>query len=284
MRRNSIVTSIFLGVCLHICTLLYPTPNNITYRYAQTSDIPQILALEKTMLINDEKCIVFFPEPHQTSYLSKLIDKKQFFVAVNNETKEIVAHAKLYIVEKEDQKKILVDVTKTNRQRIISGVFHDAKDFLPHNKDFIDEPQTLYLYLGTVFTNPAYRKQGISTSLETFAFNELVNNVISFINSQKLSRIVILFGIALENQPLIHSYLKQFYQFTLNIEKAFQYTHNKEISFSAYDFIVPRFALSPTKELVRLPDGYPGLKCVFTYTLDPLKNHNLNSQKINLLS
>ncbi len=242
----------------------------ITYRQAIPADLPGLLALQAAQHGDDALRVLFFPEPYQSLFLTKALTQGRIFIAVDTATDAIVAQIKLFIL---DNQKEQTDVLSNelhcignDRELLTSGSFFIAKaipTLLECHEPFVIDTSTLFLYLGSEFTHPAYRGQGINGALEGFAFMHLTPQIQEKTKLMEYKQLALCYGLVDENITRTPLILKQFMIFGnhLGIPPA------TPIDFFAYRAYKPTFELSTNGELKQLPGGHPGSGCILAYHL-----------------
>jgi len=184
-------------------SLLTPISADIKYRLANLNDVDQILILQEQFNEDDKSKLLVFPQTMQRNIITKNIQKKHFFIAVDSETEKIISFLKLYIIEPDEVIETLdgelclglhhelikdcyynftvenlnnfrLPLTKIDPTQIITSDLISPREINLIRENKLNS--TLYMYHGSAYTHPVYRGKGISTTLLQYAFDTIQEN------------------------------------------------------------------------------------------------------------
>lgn len=131
----------------------------------------------------------------------------------------------------------------------INPVFKPDKRF----KFSYNQNQT-YIYVGSVFTAPRYRGQGIGTELERVALDELKDEVLADIIARKSKNLFCLYGVVMANANT-KTHIRVFSAFSQSIKAALQIKIREEQPIFLRFFAFETYKPSPSVRRGRLSFG-----------------------------
>jgi len=189
-----------LNSLISVWFLFTPMYADIQFRLANYFDVNQIQTLYDDFSEDDKNKLLVFPAKMQKKIIAKNIKNKRIFVAVDENTKNIISFLKLHIIDQDEIDEILdeelclglaspliedccyefstniLNNFKLPLRRILMTrriskylLSKTEKELIRSGKLF----SCLYLYHGSAYTLPLYRGKGISTNLLAYAFNTI---------------------------------------------------------------------------------------------------------------
>ncbi len=246
----------------------------VKFRRATSTDLTGIIHLLATRQADDMRRLRWLPEPFQSRSIAQQIEKKRLFVAVNETDGVIISLRNAFIVDDKDELDALLvqDLRHGHAQRELDshGFFNlDGEFFSQRHEHFISTKQILYMHVGSAFTHYTYRGRCINGRLTTYAFQQLHQDVLGKIKNYNYTTIALMYGLIDDNAWRTRYLVRRFLPFAHSLSKDLAFAPREKLSFYAYKRVKPEFTLSPSGDLIRLPDDQcvPVLGCVLVYEL-----------------
>lgn len=172
------------------------------YRQATQRDLPAIDHFLATIDAKDGKNLVILPDGIRKTRLSDAVQKNRFFVATIKEA--VIAFKKLFPVTGEELHGTLKDELSAVGEdgyyrapalaaslHIDGGTSVDADR--PTHLPPVD--QSVFIYDGTDYTHPNFRRRGINSELTAYALKSLRGVVVKTLRDQKKNTLCLLYGL-----------------------------------------------------------------------------------------
>jgi hypothetical protein len=226
---------------------------SIHFKKAELADGPSILKLINEQAYVDNDKIVVLPKIYREGALEKSIQEKRLYYAENNQSNEIVAFKKLFIITSLNEYKEITHHELRccgHKKRFVSASCeqHDIPEFLFQN--------TIPIYFGGDYTAPDHRSKGVNSQLTHHAFKDIALLVATMLQKQKYEYIGLFYGLTKANAGQGTNTIDR----TPHIQKAFKnflenilVTKPENILHMRYEAFMPTFDPEDA-QCIPLPD------------------------------
>lgn len=247
---------------------------SIIFRQATPKDLSQLLVLLANRDANDLRRLVWLPEPIEGVAIQNEIHKGRFFVALDENSGQIVAQRKVFIVEDceelHDMQNNFLRCVGQKRKLVESGFFTTDLVFTPEqNRHFSPHDKTLHLYVGAAFTHHAYRSKKINERLNFYAYEQLRTIICHKIRSGNYTSVALQYILVDENKWRTRFLLRQFFPFAQSISTVLGLPLSSKISFFSYETYKPESFFTSTGKVISHGDEHciKSTGCVLLYEL-----------------